>query len=158
MSWELWSGMQLCTQLSRNISILFYLITNVPAMPWGKFTECLCPCSAMSNSWPPTPIFMLGKAHGWRSLVGYNPWGRKELDTTERLHFTSVSSVPCSWIEQPSLQSSPLKSRNFIPSTNFTLNRDRTRTQTQMHIFFLGQLPDWPQWPVSAWSYLVELG
>ena len=24
----------------------------------------------------------------WRSLVGYSPWGRKESDTTERLHFT----------------------------------------------------------------------
>ena len=24
---------------------------------------------------------------GWRSLVGYSPWGCKELDTTERLHF-----------------------------------------------------------------------
>ena len=23
----------------------------------------------------------------WRSLVGYSPWGRKELDTTERLHY-----------------------------------------------------------------------
>ena len=25
-----------------------------------------------------------------RSLVGYSPWGRKELDMTERLHFTSL--------------------------------------------------------------------
>ena len=33
---------------------------------------------------------MPGKSHGPRSLVGYNPWGRKELDTTERLHFTSL--------------------------------------------------------------------
>ena len=24
--------------------------------------------------------------HGWRSLVGYSPWGCKESDTTERLH------------------------------------------------------------------------
>ena len=24
---------------------------------------------------------------GWRSLVGYSPWGCKELDTTELLHF-----------------------------------------------------------------------
>ena len=24
-----------------------------------------------------------GKSHGRRSLVGYSPWGRKELDTTE---------------------------------------------------------------------------
>ena len=23
-------------------------------------------------------------------LVGYSPWGRKESDTTERLHFTSL--------------------------------------------------------------------
>ena len=30
---------------------------------------------------------MPGKSHGWRSLVGCSPWGRKELDTTERLHF-----------------------------------------------------------------------
>ena len=28
-----------------------------------------------------------GKSHGRRSLVGCSPWGRKELDTTERLHF-----------------------------------------------------------------------
>ena len=27
------------------------------------------------------------KIHGRRSLVGYSPWGRKESDTTERLHF-----------------------------------------------------------------------
>ena len=25
--------------------------------------------------------------HGRRSLVGYSPWGRKELDMTERLYF-----------------------------------------------------------------------
>ena len=30
---------------------------------------------------------MTGKSHGQRSLVGYSPRGRKELDTTERLHF-----------------------------------------------------------------------
>ena len=29
----------------------------------------------------------LEKSHRRRSLVGYNPWGRKELDTTEQLHF-----------------------------------------------------------------------
>ena len=27
------------------------------------------------------------ESHGWKSLVGYNPWGCKELDTTEQLHF-----------------------------------------------------------------------
>ena len=33
------------------------------------------------------PVFLPGESHGLRSLVGYSPWGRKELDTTERLHF-----------------------------------------------------------------------
>ena len=31
---------------------------------------------------------LAGKSHGLRSLVGYSPWGRKESDMTERLHFT----------------------------------------------------------------------
>ena len=28
-----------------------------------------------------------GESHGRRSLVGYSPWGSKESDKTERLHF-----------------------------------------------------------------------
>ena len=48
--------------------------------------------------------------HGWRSLVGYSPWVRKELDTTERLHFHfSLSCIgegngnplQCSCLENP---------------------------------------------------------
>ena len=35
----------------------------------------------------PTPVILPGKSHGQRSLVGYSPWGRKESDMTERLHF-----------------------------------------------------------------------
>ena len=31
----------------------------------------------------PTPALLPGKSHGWRSLVGYSPWGCKESDTTE---------------------------------------------------------------------------
>ena len=26
-------------------------------------------------------------SHGQRSLIGYSPWGRKESDTTEQIHF-----------------------------------------------------------------------
>ena len=39
------------------------------------------------RKWHPTPILLPGKSHGQKSLVGYSPWGRKELDMTERLHF-----------------------------------------------------------------------
>ena len=31
----------------------------------------------------PTPVFLRGKSHGLRSLVGYSPRGRKESDMTE---------------------------------------------------------------------------
>ena len=37
------------------------------------------------REWLPIPVFLPGKSRGQRSLVGYSPWGRKELDTTERL-------------------------------------------------------------------------
>ena len=30
---------------------------------------------------------MPGKSHGRKSLIGYSPWGYKESDPTERLHF-----------------------------------------------------------------------
>ena len=43
------------------------------------------------RKWQPTPVFMPGKSHGRRSLVGYSLWGRKESDTTEWLHFIYLS-------------------------------------------------------------------
>ena len=48
--------------------------------PWVRKTP-------WSRKWQPTPVFLPGKSHGQRSLVGYSPWGHKESDTTERLHF-----------------------------------------------------------------------
>ena len=53
------------------------------------------------RKWHPTPVLLLGKSHGWRSLVDYSPWDRKELDTTEPLHFTSqvalvIKNLPAS--------------------------------------------------------------
>ena len=51
------------------------------------------------RAWQPTRVFLPGEFHGQRSLAGYNPWGRKELDTTERLRIVQrilepVHSVP----------------------------------------------------------------
>ena len=50
------------------------------------------------------------KSYGQRSLVGCSPWGRKESDTTEQLHFHfSLSAIgegngnplQCSCLENP---------------------------------------------------------
>ena len=55
-------------------------------------------------------MFLPGKSHGWRSLVGCSPWGLWESDTTERLHFHfSLSCIregngnplQCSCLENP---------------------------------------------------------
>ena len=35
----------------------------------------------------PLQLFLPGESHGRRSMVGYSPWGHKESDTAERLHF-----------------------------------------------------------------------
>ena len=40
------------------------------------------------RKWQLTPVLLPRKSHEQRSLVGYNPWDGKELDTTEQLHFT----------------------------------------------------------------------
>jgi len=62
------------------------------------------------RQWHPTPVLLPGKSHGRRSLVGCSPWGRKESDTTERLHFHfSLSCIgegngnplQCSCLENP---------------------------------------------------------
>ena len=56
------------------------------------------------RKWQSTPALLPGKSHGRRSLIGYSPWGRKESDTTERLHFTSLHFV----LQQPISRVLPL--------------------------------------------------
>ena len=38
------------------------------------------------KKWLPTLVFLLEKFHGQRSLVGYSPWDRKELNVIEHVH------------------------------------------------------------------------
>ena len=59
--------------------------------------ESTCPCrryrrcrfdpwvrkSPWSRKWQPILVFLPGKSHGQKSLVGYSPWSCKELDMTE---------------------------------------------------------------------------
>ena len=40
------------------------------------------------RKWQPIPVFLPGEFHGQRSLVGYSPWGHKELDMTEATQHT----------------------------------------------------------------------
>ena len=44
-----------------------------------------CPGEEMATH----PVPLPGKSHGRRSLVGYSPQGREELNMTEQLNFTT---------------------------------------------------------------------
>ena len=53
----------------------------------------------LEKGWQPTPVFLSGESHGQGSLVGFSPWGHKELDTTKRLRLclrkkNSTCSLP----------------------------------------------------------------
>ena len=66
-----------------------------------------------------TPVFLPEKSHGQRSLVGYSPWGRKELDMTERQHSFTVGNetgwetwgplLKCLRLDTPLLQTAKYK-------------------------------------------------
>ena len=38
----------------------------------------------IKSSWQPTAILLPGEFHEQRSMVGYSPWGHKELDMSEK--------------------------------------------------------------------------
>ena len=73
-------------------------------LPWwlcGKESACQCRRRRFNpwvgkipwrRNWQSTLVFLPGKLHGQRSLVGYSPWGCKELDTTERLNNNKANS------------------------------------------------------------------
>ena len=48
--------------------------------PWVRKIPC-------RRKWQPAPVFLPGKFHGERSLMGYSPWGHEESDTTEQAHY-----------------------------------------------------------------------
>ena len=95
--------------------------------------------SCSRRNWQPTTVFMSGKSHGQRSLVGYSPRGHEESDMTERVHThththrglqhhpnhrTQVSDV---WIEEREempfhvLAAAPSRSTNRYQHKCFTL-------------------------------------
>ena len=67
-------------------------VKRLPTM-WETWVQSLGREDLLEKEWQPTPVFLPGKSHGWRSLVGYSSWGHKESDTTERLHSLTQGTV-----------------------------------------------------------------
>ena len=74
------------------------------------------------RKWQPTPVFLTEKSHGQMSLVGYSPWGHKELDMTEHIYYTGTCcSLAIKW-RRDSLTSRRHKDvtpRSFMPNVGF---------------------------------------
>ena len=67
---------------------------------WSTHLQCRRPGFApwagkipWRRKWQPTPLFLPGKSHGQRSLVGCSPWGHKELGTTEWLTLSTLCKL-----------------------------------------------------------------
>jgi len=59
---------------------------TVKNLPTIQETWVTCPGKIpWRRAWLPTLVLLPGEFHGEKSLVGYSPWGHKELDTTKQL-------------------------------------------------------------------------
>ena len=96
------------------VNILYYNFSiNIFRSQITYFTDwwgSLCRNHVDFSLWHPTPVFLPGKSHGWRSLEGCSLWGCWGLGITERLHFHfSLSCIgkgngnppQCSCLENP---------------------------------------------------------
>ena len=69
------------------------VVNNLPADVGDTGDEGSIPGSGRSlEKEIETPVFLPGKFHGQRSLVGYSPWGHKESDTTKHAHIPFSAS------------------------------------------------------------------
>ena len=90
-------------QVSNEFSFIGQVCLMMGLACWFSCKEPVCQCRThgldpwvekipWSRKWEPTPGFLPGKSHGQRSLVGYSPWGCKELDMTEHVCVLVIST------------------------------------------------------------------
>ena len=116
---------KLAATYSVNIATLFQIILTVKSgeKKWVRY-------SARQS----TPVLLPRKFHGWRSLVGYSPWGHKESDTTEQLHEGSQplkGSLARSWMS---------------PSGCWWLNADSCHAVVRMEEYWPWIIPEGSCW------------
>ena len=70
-------------------------LSNWTELNWGELERCGFDSwvgkISWRRKWQLAPVYLPGKFHGRRSLLGYSPWGHRELDMTEQLHFIDSS-------------------------------------------------------------------
>ena len=87
--WQ-WLRVWRCPSLSID-SLVAQTVKRLPVM-WETWVQSLGREDPLEKEMATHSTKISRKFHGWRSLVGYSPWGHKELDTAEwlSLHFTGI--------------------------------------------------------------------
>ena len=101
-----WHYIKIPQGTSKNPMPRPYLLSIVPgSLPrWLSGKESTCQCRKRGfdpwvrkipwgRKWQPTLVFLPGKSHRQKSLVGYSPWGPEESDTTDHTCFILL------WVE-----------------------------------------------------------
>ena len=83
--------MSIIVKTSMKTFLVAQRVKRLPAMQ-ETWVQSLGQEDPLEKEMATTPVFLPGKSHGQRSLVGYSPWGRKESDKTERLVFSLSNS------------------------------------------------------------------
>ena len=68
------------------VSLVAQTVTRLPAMQETR-VRSLGWEGPLEKEMATHSVLLPGKFHGLRSLLSYSPWGCKELDVTEQLHF-----------------------------------------------------------------------
>ena len=94
--WLSYAALKFLTQLSELTNVYYFL--GFPRWCSGKESRCQCRRHKRRGfdpwvrkipwrrKWQPTPVFLPGKSHGQRGLVGYSAWGGEESDMAEQLN------------------------------------------------------------------------
>ena len=91
--------------------ICISLMTNDEFPWWVSGKESACQCwrrrshlwvrkIPWKRRWQPTPEFLPGKSHGYRSLVGYSPWGCERMGhdwATKQQRLMILSTFSCAY-------------------------------------------------------------
>ena len=80
---------------------------------WETWVQSLGGEDPLEKEMATHSVLLPGKFHGWRSLVGYSPWGHKGSDPTERPHFPEarhgrLCRLCLSCLSSPSVQFSSI--------------------------------------------------
>ena len=79
-------------------SLVAQMVKNLPAMQetWVRSLDWEDP---LEEGMATHSSILAWSPHGHRGLAGYSPWGRKELDMTERLS-TAQQNSDCRWLRR----------------------------------------------------------